>query len=157
MEEIGKKNMRNGLIFTTPLLIVLLIFFWVNPLSGIETFKLKEQIMYTVLIIIGLIGGWIFYFHQKKLDKTQDLSKQNTIKEKVFRGTNILDGIGLKIGSFKWVVVGILFFFGGIYIIISTPQYWWLGILLIVLSFLLIIVVKTFWKLGGRKLKGKYY
>tara|TARA_Y100000310_G_scaffold213007_1_gene213895 strand:- start:388 stop:861 length:474 start_codon:yes stop_codon:yes gene_type:complete len=157
MENVKQKEMRNGLIFGTILLIPLLIFFWINPLKGEESLSLIEQVGWTVLIAIGLVGGWGFYLHQKKLDKFPNPNGKDNLQEKAFRTTNKFHGGLFKIGSIKWAAIGILFLIGGIAIIISSPEYWWAGVLLILLAIALIVVVKIFWNLGKTKLDGRYY
>ena len=88
------------------------------------------------------------------------IKKERTNKnttEKIFTRTNILDGINLKIRSIIWTILSIAFLIVGLYFLFFEKGFWWIGVMFIILSILVIYVIKTLWKIGGERIKGRYY
>jgi len=152
--EKRRKEMYQGLWFGTIVLPILIIAVWTIPIIKNE-FDLKSQIILTLISFVGLIGGWIHFFHQKKRDEEPELKEAT--KEKIIKSVNIFHGIGFNFESIKWTIASLLFFAGGIYILITDKSYWWIGLMFIILSILLITVIKTFWRISKEKIKGRYY
>jgi hypothetical protein len=154
MDDLMKrqKDMYQGLWFGTIILIILLILFWTVPELKADSSKIK----YTIAIVVILPLAWIWFYRQKKIDEGKIKQKEN-LGEKAYKGVNIIHGVDFKFRAVNYVIVMLVFLFGGVWILIKQPEYWWIALMLIVIAILLPIAIKTFWKVGDQKLKGRYY
>ena len=140
------KEWKQGMIFGGILLIILTYIFWFYS----ET-DLNQKILFTSLMIIGILSG-IYSF---KKQKNEDL---HGIKQgKILKTSNQIGGIHSKYYSFKMGLIGIGMVILGIFILFFEEGYWWLGLFLIIVGILTSIAVKFFWKLGNERLKGRAY
>ncbi len=150
-----QKDMHWGLWFGTIVLVTVVILFWTIPFISKEIDLIRKTI-FTVAVAICVPLAWILFYHQKKIDANK-IAQEKNIKEKTFRGVNVVHGISFKIESIRYILLLIVFFVGGIYFLITGGPYWWIGLILIGIACLLPIAIKTFWKVGKQKLKGRYY
>jgi uncharacterized membrane protein len=147
-----QKDMYQGLWFGTIVLAILLILFWTVPELKADSSKIK----YTIAIVVVIPLAWIWFYRQKKIDEGKIKQKEN-IGEKAYKGVNIIHGVDFKFRAIKYGIVMLMFLAGGVWILIKEPDYWWIGLMLIVIAIFLPIAIKTFWKVGDQKLKGRYY
>ena len=154
MEDLEKrrKDMYQGLWFGTIVLIIIIIAMWIFAKND---FKGNGLIWFTSFCVIGIIGSWLAYIYQREKDKKPKI--KNNAGDKIIKINNKIHGEFLRLWTIKWISLMILFIGGGIYILIIGGLYWWLGFILIALGLALIIVIKNLWKMGGQKLKGRYY
>ncbi len=147
-----QKDMYQGLLFGTILLIIIIILFWTIPeLQGSDS-----KIKLTIATIIAIPFAWILFYRQKKIDEGK-IKQEKNVKEGVYKGVHIVQGVGFKFNAIRYLIVMILFLGGGIWILVTGGEYWWVGLILIGVAILLPIAIKTFWKVGGQKLKGRNY
>ena len=157
MNDLTKRqnDIYQGLWVGTIFLIILAIAIWIVPVFSTEVdLKTKKEITISVIICIPL--GWIFFYHQKKKDKSKVGQRENIFEEH-FEASNIISGYWLKFYSLKYSVFFVVFLLFGIYVLIFHRAYWWIGIILIVIAILLPIVIKTLWNLGEQRQKGRFY
>jgi len=150
--EKRQKDMYQGLWFGTILLIIIIILFWTIPELKTDSSKIK----YTILILVAIPMAWLFFYRQKKIDEKK-IKQGNKTVDVAYKGFNLIHGIDFKFRAIKYVIVMLVFLFGGVWIFIKQPEYWWIALMLIIIAILLPIAIKTFWKVGDQKLKGRYY
>ena len=154
MDDLKKrqKDMYQGLWFGTIALIIILI---VSLIFARNEFKKGELIWFTLFLIVGIIGAWLYFIYQKKKD--EGLKPKNKTGDNIIKASNKIHGAFFRFWIVKWVFLMIAFIGGGIYILIIGGLYWWVGFILIGLGLALIIVIKNLWKMSKQKLKGRYY
>jgi Flp pilus assembly protein TadB len=149
-----RKDMKQGIIFICIVLPIILILIWINPTD--ENITLQEKIKITIYAGISLIALIISYNYQGKIDEGE-VNNKGKLKE-VFEVSNKASGLINKAQAIRWSIAGVGLILFGIYLLIADTNYLVLGIILIILGILTeLIVVRTIWKLGGQRLKGRFY
>ena len=149
-----QKDMYHGLWFATIILIIILIAFWSFP-KEIDMDQIKK-IIWTIVIIVTTILAWIFFYNQKRIDEKKLVYNEGTKKD-LFEGINISHGIYWRYRAVGLIATAIMFLIISIYILMFERTYWWLSVILLFIVVLIPIAVKNSCKVGGQKMKGRYY
>lgn len=157
--EKSKKDWKQGLIFATIVLIIIIAFIWILPLlvndAAIKRdLNLESQIKITIMGIIAIIGGWTFFNYQKRLDSRK--SKEGKLSE-VYKAANVVSGVSYRITAIYFGIGSIVPFVAGIYFIITEEKFWWIGLILIAGAIGSVILARNYWKLSKPKMKGRFY
>jgi Na+/melibiose symporter-like transporter len=157
MEDLEKsrKDRKLGLILGTILMLVLISLMWI---FGDEDNK-RKTIIYSIIFVIGIIGGWLFYFRQVKEDKSPQMKK--SAGGKIVKSMHVFGGINQRILSIIFIIIAIGSLIVGGYILVdgftTGNEYWWIGGVVVGLGVLFIFLARNFWKLSRPRMKGRDY